>query len=96
MPSRHALALADGTVFHGRVSVPKGAPWVKWYSTCLMSYQEILSPIRATAGRSLPYSSRSGQHGVERRGLRIGKIHAAGLGDPRPAIVASNWRAQDP
>ena len=88
------LALADGTVFHGRVSVPKGAPWVKWYSTLRCPATRKFSPIRATAGRSLPLPIRMWATPVNAEDCESGKIHAAGLVIRDPPIVASNWRTQ--
>ncbi|MBX3686189.1 MAG: glutamine-hydrolyzing carbamoyl-phosphate synthase small subunit [Rhodocyclaceae bacterium] len=89
------LALADGTVFHGKGIGAEGRTVGEVvFNTSMSGYQEILTdPSYSRQIVTLTYPH-VGNTGVNAEDCESGKIHAAGLVIRDLPIVASNWRTQ--
>ncbi|MEZ5499418.1 MAG: glutamine-hydrolyzing carbamoyl-phosphate synthase small subunit [Steroidobacteraceae bacterium] len=87
------LALADGTVFHGRsIGAQSNTTGEVVFNTALTGYQEILTdPSYARQIVTLTYPH-IGNTGVTPEDLESAKVHAAGLVIRDLPRVASNWR----
>jgi carbamoyl-phosphate synthase small subunit len=87
------LALADGTVFHGKGIGALGSTVGEVvFNTSMSGYQEILtdpSYCRQIVTLTYPHI---GNTGVNREDLEAERIHAAGLVIKDLALLASNWR----
>ena len=89
------LALADGTVFHGKGIGAEGRTVGEVvFNTSMSGYQEILTdPSYSRQIVTLTYPH-VGNTGVNTEDCEAQKIHAAGLVIRDLPIVASNWRKQ--
>jgi carbamoyl-phosphate synthase small subunit len=88
------LALADGTVFHGRAIGALGSTTGEVvFNTAMTGYQEILTdPSYAGQIVTLTYPH-VGNTGVNREDIESGRVFAAGLVIRDLPAMESNWRA---
>ncbi|MCD6681188.1 MAG: glutamine-hydrolyzing carbamoyl-phosphate synthase small subunit [Burkholderiaceae bacterium] len=88
------LALADGTVFHGRsIGAPGRTVGEVVFNTAMTGYQEILtdpSYCRQIVTLTYPHI---GNYGVNAEDVEAAKIHAAGLVVKDVPELLSNWRS---
>jgi carbamoyl-phosphate synthase small subunit len=90
------LALADGTIFHGRSVGAKGNTTGEVvFNTALTGYQEILtdpSYARQIVTLTCPHI---GNTGATPEDLEAGQVYAAGLVIRDLSLLPSNWRANE-
>src|SRR5882762_6028790 len=90
------LALADGTIFHGKSIGAKGNTTGEVvFNTALTGYQEILtdpSYARQLVTLTCPHI---GNTGTTPEDLESSQVYAAGLIIRDLSVVASNWRASE-
>ena len=88
------LALADGTVFHGKsIGAAGHAVGEVVFNTAMSGYQEILTdPSYCQQIVTLTYPH-IGNYGVNGEDVESGKVHAAGLVIRDLPILASNFRS---
>ena len=93
MPQTAILALADGTIFHGRSIGAQGASVGEIvFNTSMTGYQEILtdpSYCRQIVTLTYPHI---GNTGVNKEDVESGKIYASGLVIRDLPLVSSSWR----
>lgn len=89
------LALADGTVFHGKGIGAKGSSVGEVvFNTAMSGYQEILTdPSYSRQIVTLTYPH-IGNTGVNRQDCEADRVHAAGLVIRDLPLVASNFRSE--
>jgi carbamoyl-phosphate synthase small subunit len=89
------LALADGTVFHGKgIGASGSSVGEVVFNTALTGYQEILTdPSYARQIVTLTYPH-IGNYGVNREDCEASRIHAAGLVIRDLPLLASNFRSE--
>ena len=89
------LALADGTVFHGRsIGATGQSSGEVVFNTAMTGYQEILTD-PSYAGQIVTFTSpHIGNVGVTREDAESGRIFAAGLVIRDLPALASNWRSE--
>lgn len=90
------LALADGTVFHGRAVGASGTTTGEVvFNTSMTGYQEILtdpSYARQIVTLTMPHIGNTGCNPVD---VESGKVHAAGLIVRDVPRLTSNWRSAE-
>ena len=91
------LALADGSVFHGRsIGVNGQAVGEVVFNTAITGYQEILTdPSYRRQIVTLTYPH-IGNTGTTPEDEESGALHAAGLVIRHLPVLASNWRSHEP
>ena len=89
------LALADGTVFHGRsIGAAGQSAGEVVFNTAMTGYQEILTD-PSYAGQIVTFTNpHIGNVGVTREDAESGRIFAAGLVIRDLPALASNWRSE--
>ncbi len=92
------LALADGTVFHGRGIGATGATVGEVvFNTAMTGYQEILtdpSYCRQIVTLTYPHIGNTGVNSEDAEGGAADQIYAAGLVIRDLPLLSSNWRSQ--